>query len=802
MFRNYFKTAWRNLWKNKVYSVINIAGLAIGMAACIVILLFVFYENSFDRFHTRNIYRLNEVQKFPGMVASQKVALSMFPMGPTLQHDFPEIRNFTRVNWDNKVQVTYRDKRLFLPQTFNVDTSFLHIFDFPLLKGDRATALDKPNSVVLTQSSARKLFGDQDPMGYTITHYGSDTTSYTVTGIAADVPENSELQFDALFSFNTFIRPDWMKRWGGNWLDTYLVLAPHTDPVALERKFPAYLKRYMSDKDNVERWKFYELFLLPLKDVHAGAADIGLDYINYLKFDHNYTRIFLAIALIVLLIACVNFMNLSTARSAERAREVGIRKSIGALRLQLGLQFLSESLVLSLFALILAIGLVALSLRYVNSLSGRQLQLVLFQDPWLIVAFLSGTILLGILSGLYPAAYLSSFQPVKVLKGLPQVGKDKGLLRNFLVVAQFTSAIFLIIATIFVYRQLVYMQDKDPGFVRDQVVTLPLDDITSRKYDLLKKELSASTLVSGVTGAQDQLGSHLDQSGIEYKGDGPLRNLTSTRLIVDHDYLKLYHIAVAYGNNFSPDKQAEGREYIINEALARELLKDAPKRPMSWLIGKHFGFDSVGYIVGIARDFNFNSLHNKIETMFMFNQPQWGFSTVSVKIDGAKADRALAFIGDTWRSIFPDHPFEYQFLDDHFKEVYRADQQVTTMITVLAILAIFISCLGLFGLASYSAEKRIKEIGIRKVMGASVRNLVNLLSRHFVRLVLWANLIAWPLAWFTIHRWLEDYAYRIPMSWWVFVIAGVLAMGIALITVSILAFRAAVANPVNSLRTE
>jgi putative ABC transport system permease protein len=802
MLRNYFKTAWRNLWKNKVYSIINIAGLAIGMAACIVILLFVFYENSFDRFHTQNIYRLNEVQKFPGMVASQKVALSMFPMGPTLQQDFPEIRNFTRVNWDNKVQVTYHDKRLFLPQTFNVDTSFLHIFDFPLLKGDRATALQQPNSAVLTESTARKLFGNEDPIGKTITHYGSDATSYTVTGVAADVPENSQLQFDALFSFNTFIRPDWMKRWGGNWLDTYLVLAPHTNPAALERKFPAYLKRHLAAAGHHDGWKYYELFLLPLQDVHAGAADIGLDYINYLKFDQNYTRIFLAIALIVLLIACVNFMNLSTARSAERAREVGIRKSIGALRLQLGLQFLSESLLLSLLALVLAIGLVALSIRFVNSLSGRQLQLVLFQNPWLIVAFVVGTILLGILSGLYPAAYLSSFQPVKVLKGLPQVGKDKGLLRNFLVVAQFTSAIFLIIATIFVYRQLVYMQDKDPGFVRDQVVTLPLDDITSRKYDLLKKELSASTLVSGVTGAQDQLGSHLDQSGIEYKGDGPLRNLTSTRLIVDHDYLKLYHIAIAYGSNFSPDKQAEGREYIINEALAQELLKDAPNRPMSWLIGKHFGFDSVGYIVGIARDFNFNSLHNKIETMFMFNQPQWGFSTVSVKIDGAKADRALAFIGDTWRSIFPDHPFEYQFLDDHFKDVYKADQQVTTMITVLAILAIFISCLGLFGLASYSAEKRIKEIGIRKVMGASVQNLVNLLSRHFVRLVLWANLIAWPLAWFTIHRWLEDYAYRIPMSWWVFVIAGVLAMGIALTTVSILAFRAAVANPVNSLRTE
>ena len=799
MIRNYFKIAWRNLWKNKVYSIINIAGLATGMAACIVILLFVFYENSFDRFHSKNIYRLNEVQKFPGMVASQKVALSMFPMGPTLQREFPEILNFTRIRWDEKVQMTYRNNKIYLPQILTVDTSFLHIFDFQILRGDRRTALDKPNSVVLTESSARKLFGSQDPMGQIVTNYGNDTTSFTVTGIAADVPENSQLQFDALFSFNTFFKPWMEKNWGGNWLNTYLELAPHTNAPALEKKFPAYLKEHMADGDG---WKYYELFLLPLRDVHANAADIGLDYINYLKFDRNYTRIFLAIALIVLLIACINFMNLSTARSAERAREVGIRKSIGALRFQLGVQFLSETILLSLIALILAAGLVALTLPFVNSLSGRHLQVVLFQNRWIIAAIIVGTMLLGLLSGLYPATYLSSFQPVRVLKGLPQIGKEKGLLRNFLVVGQFTSAIFLIIATIFVYRQLTFMQDKDPGFVRDQVVTIPLDNVTSRKYDLLKKELTANTLVTGVTGAQDQLGSHLDQSGIEFKGDGPLRNLTSTRLIVDPDYLRLYHIPVVYGSDFSQGKTGEGREYIVNEALAHELLKDEKDRPMSWLIGKHFGFDSAGYIVGIAKDFNFNSLHNKIETMFMFHQTQWGLSTVSVKIDGVKASDALAFIGRTWKSLYPEHPFEYQFLDDHFKEVYRADQQVTTMVTALAVLAIFISCLGLFGLASYSAEKRIKEIGIRKVMGASIRNIVGLLSRHFVRLVLFANIVAWPLAWYAIHRWLEDYAYRIPMSWWVFVLAGILAMVIALVTVSVLAFRAAIANPVESLRAE
>jgi len=802
MFKNYFKIAWRNLWKHKVYSAINIVGLATGMAACIVILLFVFYERSFDNFHHKNLYRLNEVQKFPGMVASQKVGLSMFPMGPTIRQEFPEVRNFTRIRWNTKFQMTYTDKRVYFPQTFFVDSTFLQMFDFKMLQGDRTTALQRPNSAVLTAAAAKKLFGSENPVGRRITHYDADTAFFTVTGILADVPENSQLQFDALFSFNTIYKPDWMNRWGSNGLDTYFELAPNTDVAALEKKFPAYLKRHLQG----DGWKFYELFLLRFQDVHANAADIGLDYLNHQKFNKNYTNIFSAIALIVLLIACINFMNLSTARSAERAREVGIRKSIGALRMQLGLQFLGETILLSLIALALAAGLVALALPYVDNLSQRHLETVLLSNTWLFVAVVLGTIIVGILSGLYPAAYLSSFQPVKVLKGAILTGKNKGRLRNVLVVGQFASAIFLMIATIFVFRQLNYMQQRDPGFRRDQVLTIELDRVTSRKYDLLKEELSKNAYILGVTGAQDQLGSHLDQSGIGFKGDGPRRDLTSTRLIVDPDYLRLYKISLMAGKDFSHEKGANGREYIVNEALAKELSKDQPKAELSSLIGKPFGFDSsghlVGSIVGIARDFNFNSLHYKIETMFLFNQKQWGFNTMSVKIAGGKDKEAIAFIQSTWNRIFPERPLAYQFLDDHFTEVYRADAQVSRMVGILAMLAILISCLGLFGLASYSAERRVKEIGIRKVMGASVQHIVGLLSRHFIKLVLVANLIAWPLAWWVLHRWLQDYAYRVDISWWVFILAGVMALLIALMTVSILAVRAAVANPIESLRTE
>jgi len=798
MFKNYFKTAWRNLWKHKSFSAINIIGLSIGLAACIVIMMFVYYERSFDDFHSKNIYRLNEVQKFEGMVSSQKVALSMFPMGSTLQHDFPEIRNFTRVHWTGKYQMTFGEKRIYFNESFFVDSTFLQLFDFKLLKGDRNTVLEKPNSVVLTQASAEKLFGSQDPIGKTIKHYGDDTTSFIVRGVLQNVPQNSQMQFDALYSFSSVYQPWMFDAWGGNWLNTYLELAPNTNVAALEKKFPAYLKSHMKQG----QWKNYELFLLPLKDVHAGASDIGLDYVNYQKFDKAYTNIFFIIAMIVLLIACVNFMNLSTARSAERAKEVGIRKSIGAKRFQLSLQFLGETVLLSLFALVIALIFAELLLPTINNFSHRQLSLPLFSRPVLLLAIIGGTIIVGIISGLYPAAYLSSFQPIKVLKGSIQTGSNKGLLRNILVVGQFASAIFLMIATIFVVKQLGFMRSKDPGFSRDQVLNVSLDGVTARKFDVLKQDLLANSLITGVTGAQDVLGSHLDQSGVEFKGDGPLRNLSSTRLIVDPDYLKLYNIPVVTGRNFSSESSVNGKEYIINQALAKELLKDNPKASVESLIGKHFGFDSAGVIVGIAKDFNFNSLHYKIETMFMFNQKDWGFNNLSVKINGDKAKQALAFIKTVWDKNCTGHPFEYQFLDDHFEEVYQADAQVSKIVGVLAALAIIISCLGLFGLASYSAEKRIKEVGIRKVMGASMQSVVTLLSKQFLKLVIIANIIAWPIAWLAVHSWLQDYAYRIEISWWVFLAAGLAAVMIALITVSYQAIKAAVANPVKSLRTE
>lgn len=804
MFKNYLKIAWRNLLKNKTFSFINIIGLAIGMAACMVILLFVSYEKSFDGMHKKNLYRLCEVQKQEGLVAPQNVALSMYPMATALKLEYPEIKNFVRVNQGGEIGLTYKDKRHYLKSSNWVDSTFFRIFDFPLLEGDRNTALMKPGSIVLTKDAAKKIFGSEDPMGKTVMRYLNDTIALTVTGIM-NVPANSHLQFEALISLNTVYNAEWERNWGGNWLVTYLELDKNANIKGLENKFPAFLKKYLAENDN---WKGYELFLQPLSDVHAASNNITHDYNNTQKFDRRYTYIFSFIAVLILVIACINFVNLSTARSAERAREVGIRKSIGAHRSQLAWQFMGESVMLSLIALVFAVAIVKLSLPWVRNFSDRPLEFPIFTNPGLLIGFIAGTVLVGILAGLYPAGYLSSFHPVKVLKGSVMTGKNKSLLRNSLVVAQFTGAVFLIIATVFALKQLRFMQTKDRGFNGDQMLLVPLDNESNSKYQAMKEELQGSSLISGVSGSQQRLGNNLHQSRVNFHGEGPVRSLATSQVIVDKDFLTVYKIPLAAGSNFSPDKSANGKEYIINETLAHELLKNERKgTSLESLIGKRFGFgfdgmDTIGRIVGVARDFNFNSLHHKIETLMLMNQQEWSFSEISIRISGTRTKEAIAFVESVWKKHVTNYPFSYSFLDEHFAQIYHSDSQVSSIVTILAALAIIVSCLGLFGLASFAAERRVKEIGIRKVLGATVENIVAMLSKDFVKLVIIANLIAWPIAFFAVRTWLQDFAYRIDISWWIFIAAGVIAIFIALFTVSFQALRAARSNPVQSLKID
>ncbi len=818
MFKNYFKIAWRNLANQKVLSFISIFGLSLGIACFSLFVLYAVNEFNYDGFHKNadNIYRIYAWDKMATngnnlLDAKGKIFMPM-PLGPAMKRDFPDVENYTRYIQQYEFFIKAGDEGRRENIAF-ADPSFFSVFSFRLKYGDPATALKSLNSIVLTEDAAKRIFGKTEVIGQTLQVKQEDKFEpFVVTAIAENPPANSSFQFSMLCSFEYFATTSYGKNSADDWFGfypylTFVRLKPGSrlpfDP-SLLAAFRA--KYYPHEEENARNqgWKGRGAAnwfgLEPIRDMHT---DTRFSFIKVTPVDPGKIWLLLSIAGGLLLIACINFVNLSTAKSAERAKEVGIRKSIGAYRWQLSLQFISESVVLSLIASVLAIVLVKLFLPYVNRLSDRALVFPLFGTSWSLWLVLGGSVIVGVLSGLYPAAYLSSFKAAKVLKGSVHSGRNKGQVRNILVVGQFSSAIFLMIATIFAIRQLNFMRQQDPGFSRDQVVSIPMDGITYRKYDLLKQELSGSSLVSGVTASRDLLGSHLDQTGVEFRAQkGPLRQLASTFLVVDHDYLTLYKIPLVLGNNFSSDPQANGKEYIVNEALAKELLKEDQKAPLSSLIGAHFGFDSLGKIVGIAKDFNFNSLHYKIETLFLINEKQRGLNNISVKINGSEVKAALSFIGSVWKKNFPDHPFEYQFLDEHFAELYGADNQVSKIVEILAGLAIFISCLGLFGLASYSAEKRTKEIGIRKVLGASVQNIVGMLSRDGLRYVLIAALIAWPLAWWSVTRWLQDYAYRIPVSWWVFLLAGLGAVVIALATISFQAIRAAVANPVEALRSE
>lgn len=799
MLKNYLKIALRNIWKNKVFSAINMIGLSVGMAACIVIMLFVFYERSFDRMHSKNIYRLDEVQKFEGMVAPQKVALSMYPMGPSLKSEYPEVKNFTRIRPFKKVELTYDDKKVTLSEALWADPSFFEIFDYKLIQGRRGDVLKELNTVVLSQKSAERIFGESNPIGKSVVRYDRDTLTFKVTGIMENVPSNSHLRFEALFSFKTNDRPENMQNWGSNWLVTYLELGQDVNPADFQKKFPAFLKKHMKQ----DGWKFYELFLQPLADVHAKSMDVTHDYINAQKFDRTYTYIFSIIAVIVLVIACVNFMNLSTARSMGRAKEVGLRKAIGAQRIQLAGQFIGESVLLSFISLVLAVIQVKLVLPSIAEFSQRELDFAIFTNPLLLLTILSGTILIGIFSGLYPAAFLSSFEPIRVLKGTLRIGKSS--FRSALVIAQFTAAVFLIIATGFAVKQLQFMQEKDPGFAKEQVIIIPLNFRSEPKYQSLKQEFLSGSFVEFVTGSHQRLGNNFHQAGITYRGGGPDKKITSSQVVVDPDYLSLYKIKIIAGRNFKDEVADNGKTFIVNESLAKELVKDQPDLPIQSVVGKRFGFqgmDSLGTIVGVAKDFNFNSLHNKIETLCIFNQKDWGYSEMSVRIKGKDMKQALASMQTIWEKQVPGQDFDYTFLDEDFGRLYEADRQVIDIVGILAGLAIFVSCLGLFGLASYSAERRIKEIGVRKVLGASVAGIVGLLSKDFMKLVFVSIVIASPLAWWAVHQWLQDFAYRIEIQWWVFVLAAILAIAVALLTISFQSIKAALTDPVKSLRSE
>jgi putative ABC transport system permease protein len=799
MLKNYFSIALRNIRKGPLYAFINVFSLAIGLASCLIIYLFIKDERSFDSFHSKSnvIYRLDEVQKFPG-TNEQRVALSMGGMGPFIQAEFPEVETFARFWNRGQELIVKNDTRLLIPNIAFVDSTYLDIFDFDVLQGDRTTALDHPFTMMVGEKTALKFFKSTDEaMNNTLTWRDKE---YKITGILKDVPENSHMQFDALMSMTTLISEDknFNKRWGGNFLNTYFKLKPATDVKAMEAKFPAFLVRHDNDPKITD---YYKLFLQPLDQVHLGSMDIEHDYNNYRKFNGKYLDVFFIIGIFILLIAGVNFMNLTTARSSHRWKEIGVRKTVGAKKFQLFSQFIFESILLASFALILAALLDFLFVPLLNNLIGRQLSVLsVLNHPVELIAFLLVTLSLGLVTGIYPSFYMTSFNLARIIKGGSKV-EGKSIFRSGLVVIQFGLALAMIVSTLIVLQQLYYMKNRDIGFKKDQMMLIGMNKEANQKFETMKQELVRSKLVQGVTASGQRLGNNFHQWGFKIKGDTGVFNITPSNVNVDYDYLTVYGIQLKEGRNFSKEFATDnGMAFIINESFAKELgLKQTigTQAGHSW-----YKNDSLGRIIGVVKDFNFNSLHYKVNTLEMVVHPDWGYDEMTVKIDGAHMEEAITFVKETWDKMITTYPFDYSFLDSHFEMLYRSDQQMSAVVTIMASLAILISCMGLFGLAAITTEKKTKEIGIRKVLGATETQITVLLSKNFTWLIILSFVAVSPITYWLLSGWLQTFAYRIDINPVVFFVGGILSLLIALITISYHTLRSARANPVKALRYE
>ncbi|MDX1939930.1 MAG: ABC transporter permease [Saprospiraceae bacterium] len=802
MLWNYLKFALRNTRKQKLMSFINIFSLALGIAACLLIYLFIQEEKSFDAFHTKKdrIYRLDEVQSFPG-TNTQNVALSMPGMGPNIVKDYPEVQSYTRF-WGRGKQLFEKGAvRMLVEKTVSVDSTFLEVFDFPMLDGDHKTALDEPFSIVINQDVAKKFFGAKDPIGESL-QLGDDP--YKITGIIKNVPENSHLQFEVLLSIATVTRenPDFNSQFGGNFLVTYLLMDSNANIKSLEAKMPEFMTRYMpSSEDNPRDVNdFYKLYFQRLPDVHLISMNIEHDYQNYRKFNGSYLNVFALVGIFILLIASVNFMNLITARASHRWKEVGVKKSVGVSKSQLFTQFAFESVLLGVFAFAVAIIINLIFTPFLNELIGRQLSMFYFlEHPGLLLGAFGLTVLLGFLAGVYPSFYLASYDAIKVLKG-GDVKGQKSVFSSSLVVLQFGLAIAMIVSTLVVVQQLYYMQNKDIGLNKDHILLVNMNQTANEKFETLKTELLKSSNVKGLTAAGQRLGNNFHQWGFKLKTD-TIQGLTPSNVNVDYDYLDVYEIKLKNGRGFSKDYSTDnGYAFVINESFAKEMGMENPvgiAAGHSW-----YPDDSLGTIIGVVEDFNFNSLHYDINTLAMVVHPDWGYEELSVKINGNNIETAIGDIERIWNNLVPDWPFQYSFLDEHFAELYRSDQQMESVVTIMAVLAIFIACMGLFGLSAIITEKKVKEIGIRKILGASVGQIMMQLSKNFMILIIIAFVIFSPLTYWVMQEWLENFAYRIDINPLVFLIGGIIAFIIALGTVSYHSLRSARTNPVESLRYE
>ena len=814
MLKNYLRIAVRNLAKYKLISFINLFGLTVGLACCLLILSYILHETSYDRYNRKadRIWRVTRSFNNKDGIVSLHLGAVAPPFGPLLQNDFPDIQKVTRLLPINNTPMRYQDKIFNEKDLFFADKNFFGVFDVNLLQGNPQTALADPFSILLTETTARKYFGDADPINKVIRM--NNQFNFKVTGIFQPFPSAAHLHPEVLLSFNTlndtaiYGEKNLMTNFGNNAFYTYLLLPEHYPVHSLEAQFPAFIDRRMPQDGappGIKAHQFTQLYLQPLTDIHLRSH---LDEEIEENGDASRVTIFGAIALFILLIACINYMNLSTARSALRAKEIGIRKVSGAVRQEIIFQFLSESILLSYIALLLAAALTWLTLPSLNSLAGLQLSVGSLLRPIVLLPLLFTPLLVGILSGLYPALFLSSFQPSKVLKGLFKAGSGSISFRKVLVVTQFAISIVLLISTAIVFQQLHFMQNTSLGFDKDHIVTLQYNGGLDHTYESFRTTLLQDPHIRQATrSSRIPSGRLLDEQGASTESGDSLRPVTADikYLAVDHDFLSAYGIPIAAGRDFSRAYATDTSSFLLNVAATRALGIRTPQE----MIGKNFSYGGTkGKIIGVMKDFNFESMHQAIVPIIMImptaSQAGNNFSRISIKISGNKdnVSAAIAHLEKTWKSYLPEVPFEYTFLDEKFEQLYQSEERQGTLFTVFSGIAIFIACLGLLGLSAFSISQRLKEIGIRKVLGASTSGIIRLLSLDFLKLVALAALIAFPIAWYAMHNWLHDFAYRISIQWWIFGIAGLLAAMVALATISFQALRAALANPIKSLRTE
>ncbi|GEO06950.1 ABC transporter permease [Adhaeribacter aerolatus] len=796
MFQNYFKIALRNLLKQKFYTIINVAGLTLGISCCLLIFLFVQNELSYDKFHAKGdrVYRVLRVAAMNG--EEGKIPYTSGPYGRALVTDFPEdIQASVRVMPGNTL-VTIGNKSFQENQIVLADSNFFQVFSFPLVKGDAKTALAGPDDLVISEELAKKYFGTENPIGKLVQLDKTETGK--ITGVMANVPENSHLKFDMVASLKAAEKQEWFYVWRNNALYTYVLLPPATQVPALEAKFPAFMDKYMS-KEFKEWGGKTNLELQPLPEIYLAGGTI-FDGVEHGSRTNVY--MFSAIALFILVIACINFMNLASARSVGRAKEVGVRKVLGAYKKHLIAQFLSESTLLAFVSVVLSVGLIALVMPYFNALAEKNLA-VPFADVRLYLFLLGVAVLVGLLAGSYPAFFLSAFQPVKVLKGRLTTGAGNPVMRKTLVVFQFSISIFLIIGTAVIFRQMHYMQNKNLGFTKEQVIKMPLSngEIREREQTFISrvKQLAGVKNISVMSG---EPGGFHDRFSFDVP-EKPNEKWSFRTVFTDYDYLPTMGIKLIAGRNISKAFPTDSTKAIIlNESAAKHLGWTPTEAIGKEIEDQGFGTDihNRRKVVGVVQDYHFSSLKDPIEPMVIMMRND--HRVAAIRLAPGNPKEALAAISKVYAETAPQYPFEYTFLDEEFAKLYRTEQKQAQIFTVFSILAIFIACLGLFGLASYTTEQRRKEIGIRKILGASTGGIVSLLSLDFLKLVLLANLLAWPLAWYAMHQWLANFSYRINMGAAIFVLAGVVALIIAIITISFQAVRVAVANPVNALREE